>query len=38
MNFSVTLLAVISLVCGLSFGALTRIAELAANQVFGLIK
>ena len=38
MNFSVILLAVISLVCGLAFGKLTFIAELAANQMFGIIK
>ncbi|MCL2143903.1 MAG: NADH-quinone oxidoreductase subunit L [Endomicrobia bacterium] len=38
MNLSVTLLAAISLICGLVFSKLTFIAELAANQMFGMVK
>ncbi|MDR2427033.1 MAG: hypothetical protein LBD46_07665 [Endomicrobium sp.] len=38
MNFSVMLLAAISLICGFTFNYLMHIAELAANQMFGLIK
>lgn len=37
MNFSVSLLAIISLICGLGFGYLSKIAALAANQIFGII-
>ncbi|MDR1695965.1 MAG: NADH-quinone oxidoreductase subunit L [Endomicrobium sp.] len=37
MNFSVSLLAVLSLVFGLCFGKIIRIAELAANQMFGTL-
>lgn len=38
MNLSISLLAAVSLACGLTFSGLTHIAELAANQVFGMIK
>jgi NADH:ubiquinone oxidoreductase subunit 5 (subunit L)/multisubunit Na+/H+ antiporter MnhA subunit len=38
MNLSITLLALISLICGLFFGKLTFIAQLAANQMFGIVK
>ncbi|MCL2390554.1 MAG: NADH-quinone oxidoreductase subunit L [Endomicrobia bacterium] len=37
MNFSVSFLAVISLIFGLCFSKLMNIAELAANQVFGIL-
>lgn len=38
MNLSITLLAVISLLCGFTFSCLTRYGELAASQIFGIIK
>ena len=38
MNLSISLLAAVSLACGLAFSGLTHIAELAANQVLGMIK
>ncbi|AKL97410.1 NADH-quinone oxidoreductase subunit L [Endomicrobium proavitum] len=37
MNLSISILAFISLVCGLGFGWFTRIAELASKQMFGII-
>ncbi|MCL2485298.1 MAG: NADH-quinone oxidoreductase subunit L [Endomicrobia bacterium] len=37
MNFSVSFLAAVSLIFGLCFGKLMTIAELAANQVFGIL-
>ncbi len=37
MNFSITFLAVISLISGFAFSWLTKIAELAANQIFGIL-
>ncbi len=37
MNFSITLLAAVSLICGLMFSSLTYIAELAAKQIFGIM-
>ena len=38
MNFSIVLLAAISLICGLAFNKLSYIAELAANQIFGILQ
>jgi formate hydrogenlyase subunit 3/multisubunit Na+/H+ antiporter MnhD subunit len=38
MNLSITLLAAISLLCGFTFSWLTRFAELAASQIFGIAK
>lgn len=37
MNFSISLLAFVSLACGLGFGWLSDIAELAAKQMFGIM-
>ncbi|MCL2335095.1 MAG: NADH-quinone oxidoreductase subunit L [Endomicrobia bacterium] len=36
MNFSVSLLAAVSLICGLGFGWISKFAEIAAKQMFGL--